>query len=82
MEQHQISSLSIAGWLVNQSFVEEVNHPGLMSYPQYELDNKQMLGTAELFSIKVNQPMEEMRKWINELNIFRIGISWVAMKVL
>ena len=76
MEQHRKSGLQIAEWLVGQPFIMEVNHPGLSIHPQHELGRKQMTGTSGLFSIKVNQPLSEMRKWLNGLRLFRIGISW------
>jgi cystathionine beta-lyase/cystathionine gamma-synthase len=76
MEQHRKSGLQIAEWLVGQPFIMEVNHPGLSIHPQHELGRKQMTGTSGLFSIKVKQPLSEMRKWLNGLRLFRIGISW------
>ncbi len=76
MEQHRKSSLQVAKWLSNQAYIVEVNHPGLEAHPQYALAMQQMSGTSGLFSIKVNQPMSVMRKWLNGLTIFRIGISW------
>ncbi len=76
MDQHRKSSLLIAQWLSDKAFILEINHPGLVTHPQYTLATEQMSGTSGLFSIKINKPIAEARKWLNGLNIFRIGISW------
>ncbi len=76
MERHMNSALKIAEWMRELSFVDEVCHPWLPDHPQNHLAHNQMLGASGLFSAVVNQPMPWMRKWVNGLKLFRIGISW------
>ncbi|WP_420602630.1 trans-sulfuration enzyme family protein [Flagellimonas sp.] len=77
MEQHQKSALAIAQFLEKHPKIEKVNYPGLKSFPQYELGQKQMSGYSGLmsFQLKTNN-LDEIKKFFNGLSLFQIGVSW------
>ena len=76
MQRHEESGLILAKYLQNQSYVTQVNHPGLISHPQHELALRQMLGFSSLFSFESNEPVHKLREWANRLQYFKIGVSW------
>lgn len=77
MERHFDSALKIANFLENHPKVLKVNYPLLPSYPQYQLVKKQLKGGSGLLSLelKTDNP-EGIKKFVNSLKIFRLGVSW------
>jgi cystathionine beta-lyase/cystathionine gamma-synthase len=82
MQRHEESGLIIANYLLNQSYVSKVNHPGLISHPQHELALRQMLGFSSLFSFETEEPVQKVREWANRLRYFKIGVSWGGFESL
>ncbi len=76
MERHHQTGLQVAEYLQSLPFVVKVNHPGLPEHPQHELAIRQMNGFGSLFSFEADLPLETMKRWIKELRLFRIGVSW------
>jgi len=71
------SALLIANFLEGHSSVKKVNFPGLPSFPQYELGQKQMSGYGGLFSIVLDTDnIEDVKTFVNSLSLFQIGVSW------
>lgn len=77
MRQHGASALTLAEWLVDQPGIARVLHPGLTSCPGHEFWARDFEGAAGLFSIELasNHP-EAAGRFIDSLDLFRIGFSW------
>jgi len=82
MKQHQENGLKVAAFLEQHPAVARVNHPGLASFPQHALAKKQMRGTSGLLSFKLRRDAEGVRKFINSLKMFQIGVSWGGFESL
>ena len=83
MMAHQESGLKIATFLENHPSVKKVNYPGLKSSPDYELGTKQLKGYSGLLSFELaNNSFESVRKVINNLKQFQIGVSWGGFESL
>jgi len=76
MEKYHRQGLAVAEWLEGHPLAGRINHPGLTSHPQHALAGKQMSGWASLFSFVTEVPLDEMRRWADRLQYFRIGVSW------
>ncbi|MBT3274073.1 MAG: aminotransferase class I/II-fold pyridoxal phosphate-dependent enzyme [Spirochaetales bacterium] len=76
MKAHGVTGRAIAEYLDNKPEVEKVNYPGLESHPQHELARRQMLGFSSLMSMSVNSTIEKMRAFVDELQLFKIAVSW------
>ncbi|GHE95920.1 trans-sulfuration enzyme family protein [Thalassotalea profundi] len=77
MARHQKSAMCIAEYLSAHPLIEEVNYPGLSSFPQAELARQQMSGFSGLmsFRLKTDNP-KEIKTFFNSLELFKIGVSW------
>ncbi len=83
LAQQEAAALKIGRWLQNRPEVKEVLHPGLSSYPDYELACSQMQGTTSLFAFKLNPGGEAARHaFVNALQYFSIAISWGGFESL
>lgn len=77
MERHFNNALKIANFLENHPKVLKVNYPLLPSHPQYQLAKKQLKGGSGLFSFELKADnIKEIKKFVNLLRIFRLGVSW------
>lgn len=77
MLKHQENALQVAQFLQGHPKVRQVRYPGLETSPQYELGKKQMCGYSGLFSFElVTADLEAIKKFVNSLNLFQIGVSW------
>ena len=77
MKQHQESTMKIAAYLENHSAVAKVNYPGLASFPQFTLANKQMSGFGGLLSFELKtQNFDKIKAFVNSLTLFKLGVSW------
>jgi len=77
VEKHQSNGIAVANFLEGHSQVEFVRYPGLSSFPQSELYKKQMTGSTGLMSFNLKtENLEEIKSFVNRLNIFQIGVSW------
>lgn len=77
MEQHQRSGLAIARLLAQHPRVQRVYHPGLETYAQHAVAQRQMRGYSGLFSFALHeQTREATNRFINRLRVFSIGCSW------
>jgi cystathionine beta-lyase len=83
MKVHQESGLKIASFLEESSAVKVVNYPGLESSPDYKLGKEQLKGYTGLMSFELkNNTYESVRKVINSLKHFQIGVSWGGFESL
>lgn len=83
MKAHQESGLKIASFLEKNPAVKRVNYPGLESSPDYRLGKEMLKGYTGLMSFELkNNTYESVRKVINSLNHFQIGVSWGGFESL
>ncbi len=77
MMKHQENALEIAYYLEDHPKIKRVNYPGIESHPQFELGKKQMTGYSGLMSFLLNtEDFDEIKSFVNSLDVFRIGVSW------
>jgi cystathionine beta-lyase/cystathionine gamma-synthase len=77
MEQHQRSGLALVRMLAGHPAVLRVYHPGLESYAQHAVAQRQMRGYGGLFSFALrDQTREATHRFVNRLRVFSIGCSW------
>ncbi|MCP4725339.1 MAG: aminotransferase class I/II-fold pyridoxal phosphate-dependent enzyme [bacterium] len=77
MLKHQENAMEIAYFLEDHPNVNKVNYPGLESFPQHELGKKQMQGCSGLMSFELcTDDLDRIKAFVNNLEIFRIGVSW------
>jgi cystathionine beta-lyase len=78
------SALALARWLAQRPEIELVLHPALPSCPGYEFWKRDFTGSGGLFSI-VFQPRftkEQVTKFVDALELFKIGYSWAGVTSL
>lgn len=76
MKKHAETAIFIAKELEKDPRVKKVYYPGLKSHPQYELAQKQQTGSSGLLSIELDSTPEKACKFVNALQLFKIGPSW------
>jgi len=77
------SALTVARWLEEQPEVRAVLHPGLPSFPQYELGKSQMQGSSSLFGLVLQPGGEKARHaFVDSLKLFSIAVSWGGFESL
>lgn len=77
IEKHQANGMAVAKFLEKHPKIGSVQYPGLKSFPQYELGQKQMKGYTGLMSFKLEtDDIDEIKSFVNGLKIFQIGVSW------
>ncbi|WP_182201032.1 trans-sulfuration enzyme family protein [Paraliobacillus salinarum] len=83
MNQHQKSGMKVANFLENHPEVSKVYYPGLDSFDQADLAKKQMTGFTSLMSFElVTQDLNKIKKFVNSLKVFQIGVSWGGFESL
>ena len=78
LDQIEKNTLALARWLAERPEIECVLHPALPSCPGHEFWKRDFTGSSGLFSI-VLQPRfskEQVRKFVDDLELFEIGYSW------
>jgi cystathionine beta-lyase len=72
------STLTVARWLTEQPEVERVLHPALPSCPGHEYWQRDFTGSASVFSVVFapNAQPEAIIRFVDSLNLFKIGYSW------
>ncbi len=72
------SGLRVARWLADCPAVDRVLHPALPSCEGHALWKRDFSGAASVFSIVLKESVgeEQVRQFVNALQLFRIGWSW------
>jgi len=77
LAQHQKNALKVAQFLEKHPKIKSVRYPGLKSFPQYKLAKKQMTGFTGLMSFQLaTNKLTQVKKFVNSVEIFSIGVSW------
>jgi cystathionine beta-lyase/cystathionine gamma-synthase len=61
MQTHQANALELANFLVQHPQVTQVNYPGLASYPQFELAQRQMQNFSGMIAFQTKNPTAHTR---------------------
>ncbi len=71
------NAFQVAAFLEQHPKVAKVNYPGLESFDQYALGQRQMTGYGGLLSFEVaTQEIASIKKFVNALELFALGVSW------
>ena len=77
MQKHMSNAMTIAKHLKKHPKVDEVYYPGLASFPQFQLGQKQMSGYSGLLSFKLaTTDIAQIKAFVDALEIFKLGVSW------
>ena len=82
VKAHEEAAMEIARFLENHPKVDKVCYTGLPSHPQYELAKKQQKGNTGLITFEIKGSVEDAKKVINNLKVFKIGVSWGGFESL
>ena len=81
LRQHEADGLAVARWLNEHPSVRRVHHP-LFEEDRVRVD-RQLAGYSGTFSFELeNDDFESVRRTIDALNVFRIGVSWGGVESL
>ena len=72
------STLTVAHWLAAHPLVSRVLHPAIASCPGHNIWARDFTGSTSVFSFVFDDHIraEQVIDFINNLKIFRIGMSW------
>ena len=76
LRQHEASALEIARKLEGHAKVKRVLHPALPSHPGHALWKRDYRGSTGLFGIELDGGKDEMKAFVEALELFAIGYSW------
>lgn len=82
MDRIQQNALAVAEWLEDRPEVLRVNHPGLKSFPQYELGKKIMKGYSGCFSFELKDGFEAAKKLLDHVKVMTLCVSLGAPDTL
>lgn len=75
MDRHTKNAMEVAKFLESHENVELVNYPGLESFPQYELAQKQMDMPGGMIAFEVKGGFEAGKKLLNSLELCTLAVS-------
>lgn len=75
MDRHCDNAMKVAEFLENHPKVEVVHYPGLKSFPQYELAQKQMRKPGGMLSFEVKGGIEAGRIIMNSVELCSLAVS-------
>lgn len=83
VQAHERSGNTVAEWLEARPEVDRVHHTALESSPQRALFLKQMRGSTGLLSFEPkNQDPDAVKRFVDALKLFKIGVSWGGFESL
>lgn len=81
LRQHGADALRVAEWLRGHEAVREVLHPGFIT--EGELLRRQFAGSSGVFAFELaDDDVTKVRRVVNALKHFRIGVSWGGVESL
>lgn len=80
----ETAGLQLAQWLARHPEIELVLHPAFPSCPGHEIWKRDFSGSAGLFSIVFQRQFtkEQVLKFVDSLQLFKIGYSWAGVTSL
>ncbi len=82
LEKSSKNAQKVAEYLETKKEVKRLNYPGVKSYPQFELAQKQLSGSCGLMSFELDASLEKTLAFCNTLKIFQKGVSWGGFESL
>ncbi len=78
LRRHEQSALTIAKWLEGESVIDQVLHPALPNHPEHHLWRRDFTGSSGLFAFTFRKDYseEQLRSFIDSLDLFQLGYSW------
>jgi cystathionine beta-lyase len=78
LDHLETSTLKVAQWLADHKKIAKVFHPALPSCPGHTVWKRDFKGSASVFSFLFNDDVtpEQVIRFLNALDIFKIGLSW------
>ena len=78
LKQLEETTLAVARWFAQQPEIESVLHPALPTCPGHEFWKRDFTGSASVFSVVFapQVPADTILRFIDRLNLFKIGYSW------
>lgn len=73
---------AVAEYLEKHPLIEKVVYPGLKSYEQYEISQKQTRGPGAMISIYIKGGLPVAGKFLQELKVFALAVSLGAVESL
>ncbi len=71
------NAMEVAKYLESHPKIARVNYPGLESFDQYKLAQKQMTGCGSLLSFELKTDhIGSIKAFVNSLELFSLGVSW------
>jgi len=72
MQRHCENAMKIATWLQNQPIVSRVFYPGLLSHPQFNVAQKQMLAFGGMLAFELSGGLPAGIQFMNHLELMSI----------
>jgi cystathionine gamma-lyase len=82
MEASQRNAQRVAEFLEKHPLIEQVNYPGLASYPQRALAQSQTDGAGAVMAIFIKGGLKTAGKFLSELKVFGLAVSLGAVESL
>ena len=82
VEFAQNNAMAIASMLESHPAVQQVIYPGLKSYPQYAIAQRQTSGPGAMISFHIKGGLPAAKKFVEELKIFSLAVSLGAVESL
>ncbi|PHR55045.1 MAG: methionine gamma-lyase [Robiginitomaculum sp.] len=75
MDRHCASALTLAQHLQSHQAIAQIRYPGLPSFPQYELAQKQMLAGGGLITLELAGGYHQAVRFMNQLQLIKRAVS-------
>jgi len=75
MERHSATAMEVATWLERQPQVSKISYPGLPSFDQFELAQKQMALPGGMIAFELRGGIDAGRDLMNRLNLIQRAVS-------
>ncbi len=82
MQQHSRNAFTIANYLERHPKVQHVIYPGLASFPQYELAQRQQLGSGGMLAFEVYGGYENATKAMNNVQLCALAENLGTVETL
>ncbi len=75
LDRHSENAMKIARFLENHPKIDKIFYPGLKSFPQYELAQKQMSAPGGLISFEVKGGLQSGIDLLNHIEVCKLAVS-------
>jgi len=82
IDKAQENAIQVAGFLENHPKVEWIKYPGLKSYPQYDLANRQMRGPGTMISFGLKGGFGAAKKLLDNVQVALLAVSLGGIETL